>query len=181
MKIRAGPKGDVYQRKKYAWILALSEMKVQLPSSGSGSGNSNSSSSSSSSSLIVAAAMWPGVLLLLLLLAVLLHPSRCSQVKVNYREKEKQVLDNILGPGRYDARIRPSGENGTGEYRVSPFIHKHFPISPYISRTVYSVIIRLTQRETVNKKRVDAVCSAGIGMKISTKKENCKEILDMIR
>ncbi|XP_043503253.1 glutamate-gated chloride channel-like isoform X4 [Polistes fuscatus] len=57
--------------------------------------------------------MWPGVQLLLLLLAVLLHSSRCSQAKVNYREKEKEVLDNILGPGRYDARIRPSGENGT--------------------------------------------------------------------
>ncbi|EFN64096.1 Glutamate-gated chloride channel [Camponotus floridanus] len=63
-----------------------------------------------------AGAMWPGVLPLLVLLAVLLHPSRCTQtqVKVNFREKEKQVLDNILGPGRYDARIRPSGENGTG-------------------------------------------------------------------
>ncbi|XP_018378249.1 PREDICTED: glutamate-gated chloride channel isoform X1 [Trachymyrmex cornetzi] len=61
----------------------------------------------------MAGAMWPGVLLLLALLAVLLHPSRCTQPKVNFREKEKQVLDNILGPGRYDARIRPSGENGT--------------------------------------------------------------------
>jgi len=35
--------------------------------------------------------------------------------KVNFREKEKQVLDQILGPGRYDARIRPSGVNGTGK------------------------------------------------------------------
>ncbi|XP_024878612.1 glutamate-gated chloride channel isoform X7 [Temnothorax curvispinosus] len=62
----------------------------------------------------MAGAMWPGALPLLLLLAVLLHPSRCTQGgKVNFREKEKQVLDNILGPGRYDARIRPSGENGT--------------------------------------------------------------------
>jgi len=49
------------------------------------------------------------------LLSLLLR--RCTQAKVNFREKEKQVLDNILGPGRYDARIRPSGENGTGEYR----------------------------------------------------------------
>jgi hypothetical protein len=40
---------------------------------------------------------------------------RCNQGKVNFREKEKQVLDQILGPGRYDARIRPSGINGTGE------------------------------------------------------------------
>ncbi|XP_024935926.1 glutamate-gated chloride channel isoform X3 [Cephus cinctus] len=57
--------------------------------------------------------MWPGVLPLLVVLTVLLHPSRCAQAKVNFREKEKQVLDSILGPGRYDARIRPSGENGT--------------------------------------------------------------------
>ncbi|XP_066247585.1 glutamate-gated chloride channel isoform X4 [Euwallacea similis] len=33
--------------------------------------------------------------------------------KINFREKEKEVLDQILGPGRYDARIRPSGVNGT--------------------------------------------------------------------
>lgn len=38
---------------------------------------------------------------------------RC-QPKVNYRHKEKEVLDQILGPGSYDARIRPSGVNGTG-------------------------------------------------------------------
>ncbi|XP_050313654.1 glutamate-gated chloride channel isoform X2 [Anthonomus grandis grandis] len=36
-----------------------------------------------------------------------------SNVKINFREKEKEVLDQILGPGRYDARIRPSGVNGT--------------------------------------------------------------------
>lgn len=61
--------------------------------------------------------------------------SRCSQpAKVNFREKEKQVLDNILGPGRYDARIRPSGENGTGEYRDScaSLIYSLRPSSPCI-------------------------------------------------
>nr|KAF7421772.1 hypothetical protein H0235_009608 [Vespula pensylvanica] len=51
MKIRTGPKGDVYQRKKYVWILALSEMKVQLPSSNSNSSSSSSSSSNSGSSI----------------------------------------------------------------------------------------------------------------------------------
>lgn len=40
---------------------------------------------------------------------------RCMNTKINFREKEKQILDQILGPGRYDARIRPSGINGTGE------------------------------------------------------------------
>ncbi|XP_008543836.1 glutamate-gated chloride channel isoform X6 [Microplitis demolitor] len=57
--------------------------------------------------------MWPGVLPLVVLLIFLVHPSRCSPGKVNYREKEKEVLDDILGEKKYDARIRPSGENGT--------------------------------------------------------------------
>ena len=42
--------------------------------------------------------------------------------KINYRQKEKQVLDSILGKG-YDKRIRPSGKNDTGKkenYRVLP-------------------------------------------------------------
>ncbi|XP_049817927.1 glutamate-gated chloride channel isoform X2 [Aethina tumida] len=43
----------------------------------------------------------------------LMHMSMCTNVKINFREKEKEVLDQILGPGRYDARIRPSGVNGT--------------------------------------------------------------------
>ncbi|XP_052130344.1 glutamate-gated chloride channel isoform X1 [Frankliniella occidentalis] len=55
------------------------------------------------------------IIVLLLFLSVV-HYSSCNQSKsgvqkVNFREKEKQVLDQILG--RYDARIRPSGENGT--------------------------------------------------------------------
>ncbi|XP_032785554.2 glutamate-gated chloride channel [Daphnia magna] len=33
--------------------------------------------------------------------------------KVNFREKEKQILDKILGPAHYDRRIRPSAANGT--------------------------------------------------------------------
>ncbi|XP_023317680.1 glutamate-gated chloride channel isoform X3 [Trichogramma pretiosum] len=62
--------------------------------------------------------MRPGALPLIALLALLqllLHPARCAQQgkKMNFREKEKQVLDDILGPSSYDARIRPSGENGT--------------------------------------------------------------------
>jgi len=45
---------------------------------------------------------------------------------VNFREKEKQVLDQILGPGRYDARIRPSGANGTGEGTPHTHTHTHY-------------------------------------------------------
>ncbi|XP_025409096.1 glutamate-gated chloride channel isoform X4 [Sipha flava] len=47
---------------------------------------------------------------------------RC-QPKVNYRHKEKEVLDQILGPGSYDARIRPSGVNGTGDSPCIVFVN----------------------------------------------------------
>ena len=35
--------------------------------------------------------------------------------EVNYRMEEAKILDKIMGPDSYDARIRPSGINGTGE------------------------------------------------------------------
>jgi hypothetical protein len=35
---------------------------------------------------------------------------------VNFRTKEKQILDAVLGGARYDSRIRPAGINGTGEF-----------------------------------------------------------------
>ena len=47
----------------------------------------------------------------LFLVFVLCFRSRIE--KVNYRQKEKAVLDEILGHG-YDKRIRPSGKNDTG-------------------------------------------------------------------
>ncbi|XP_033226881.1 glutamate-gated chloride channel isoform X5 [Belonocnema kinseyi] len=91
--------------------------------------------------------MWPGALPLIALLATLLHPARCSQQgKVNFREKEKQVLDNILGPGRYDARIRPSGINGTDGpaiVRINLFVRSIMTISD--NKMEYSV--QLTFRE----------------------------------
>ena len=42
--------------------------------------------------------------------------SRSRIEKVNYRQKEKAVLDEILGHG-YDKRIRPSGKNDTGNQK----------------------------------------------------------------
>ena len=38
---------------------------------------------------------------------------------INYREEEKRILDEILGKGVYDNRIRPSGTNGTGKRNSS--------------------------------------------------------------
>ncbi|KAF7268527.1 hypothetical protein GWI33_018401 [Rhynchophorus ferrugineus] len=56
----------------------------------------------------------------------------CLNPKINFREKEKEVLDQILGPGRYDARIRPSGVNGTDGpaiVRVNLFVRSITTIS----------------------------------------------------
>ncbi|XP_049829943.1 glutamate-gated chloride channel isoform X6 [Schistocerca gregaria] len=67
----------------------------------------------------------PWWLCALLLLAANVPDAWCTQQKMNFREKEKQVLDQILGPGRYDARIRPSGINGTdgpATVRVNIFV-----------------------------------------------------------
>ncbi|XP_049785961.1 glutamate-gated chloride channel isoform X4 [Schistocerca serialis cubense] len=72
---------------------------------------------------------------------------RCTQQKMNFREKEKQVLDQILGPGRYDARIRPSGINGTADnptiVKVNIFLRSISKIDDY--KMEYSV--QLTFRE----------------------------------
>ena len=38
--------------------------------------------------------------------------------RINYREEEKKILDEILGKGVYDQRIRPSGSNGTGKKKT---------------------------------------------------------------
>ncbi|XP_039283160.1 glutamate-gated chloride channel isoform X2 [Nilaparvata lugens] len=69
-----------------------------------------------------------------------------SSGKINYREKEKQVLDQILGPSSYDARIRPSGVNqtdGPAIVRVNLFVRSIATISDI--KMEYSV--QLTFRE----------------------------------
>ena len=43
---------------------------------------------------------------------------------INYREEEKRILDEILGKGVYDNRIRPSGTNGTGVVKFCIFRYK---------------------------------------------------------
>lgn len=68
--------------------------------------------------------------------------------KVNYRHKEKEVLDQILGPGSYDARIRPSGVNGTGKIRLNimlflykneKLLHAHVQNNPLCSFIFYFI------------------------------------------
>jgi len=58
------------------------------------------------------------------------------------------VLDNILGPGRYDARIRPSGENGTGEYSDSC---ESFYLLPLSILTMYRNFVPTSRGESAEK------------------------------
>ncbi|XP_075984297.1 glycine receptor alpha 1 isoform X7 [Anticarsia gemmatalis] len=91
----------------------------------------------------------PSCALIILLVLYFTHPTECIQNngKINFREKEKQILDQILGPGRYDARIRPSGINGTGYaptlVHVNMFLRSISKIDDY--KMEYSV--QLTFRE----------------------------------
>ncbi|XP_064215287.1 glutamate-gated chloride channel isoform X4 [Tribolium castaneum] len=83
---------------------------------------------------------------LIALIVHIIHVTVCTNVKINFREKEKEVLDQILGQGMYDARIRPSGVNGTDGpaiVRVNLFVRSIATISDI--KMEYSV--QLTFRE----------------------------------
>ncbi|XP_049535421.1 glutamate-gated chloride channel isoform X5 [Anopheles darlingi] len=78
--------------------------------------------------------------------ACLCSASLANNAKVNFREKEKKILDQILGAGKYDARIRPSGINGTDGpaiVRINLFVRSIMTISDI--KMEYSV--QLTFRE----------------------------------
>ncbi|XP_055689208.1 glutamate-gated chloride channel isoform X3 [Lutzomyia longipalpis] len=77
--------------------------------------------------------------------ACLCSASLANNANINFREREKKVLDQILGIGKYDARIRPSGINGTARTVVSVnmFLRSISKIDDY--KMEYSV--QLTFRE----------------------------------
>ncbi|KAL7039176.1 hypothetical protein ACKWTF_009826 [Chironomus riparius] len=78
--------------------------------------------------------------------ACLCSASLANNPRVNFREKEKKILDQILGQGKYDARIRPSGINGTdgpAVVRINLFVRSIATISDI--KMEYSV--QLTFRE----------------------------------
>ena len=57
---------------------------------------------------------------------------------INYREEEKRILDEILGKGVYDNRIRPSGTNGTGKRNTfEKYVYHSFNKSAYQSNSYF--------------------------------------------
>jgi hypothetical protein len=65
----------------------------------------------------------------------MLRTCRANSAKVNFREKEKKILDQILGQGKYDARIRPSGINGTGKFHHKNVERKKISNSRYYTHS----------------------------------------------
>ncbi|KAJ6225913.1 hypothetical protein RDWZM_004458 [Blomia tropicalis] len=51
--------------------------------------------------------------LLLLVIVFLFAPIEVGYCTANLRQVEKRILDDIIGEGKYDSRIRPSGINQT--------------------------------------------------------------------
>ena len=62
--------------------------------------------------------------------------------ETNYRQIEKQILDDVLGPKVYDARIRPAGENSTGERKSKLLIIMTFSILDGPSMVYVNIFVR---------------------------------------
>ncbi|XP_031336503.1 glutamate-gated chloride channel isoform X1 [Photinus pyralis] len=84
---------------------------------------------------------------LFIIIAHVIHVVLCSNPKLNFREKEKEILDQILGPGRYDARIRPSGVNGTGDGPTLVYINFFLRSISKIDDYKMEYSVQLTFRE----------------------------------
>ncbi|XP_038121539.1 glutamate-gated chloride channel isoform X5 [Culex quinquefasciatus] len=79
--------------------------------------------------------------------ACLCSASLANNAKVNFREKEKKILDQILGAGKYDARIRPSGINGTDLEATQVFVNMFLRSISKIDDYKMEYSVQLTFRE----------------------------------
>ncbi|XP_039970634.1 glutamate-gated chloride channel isoform X10 [Bactrocera neohumeralis] len=90
--------------------------------------------------------------------ASLCSASLANNAKINFREKEKKVLDQILGAGKYDARIRPSGINGTdgpAVVRVNIYIRSISKIDDVTME--YSVQLTFREQWTDERLKFDDI------------------------
>lgn len=84
---------------------------------------------------------------------LLFQGAQGARGKENFRQIEKRILDSIIGPGRYDSRIRPHGINNTDGpalVRVNIYIRSISEIDDV--RMEYSV--QLTFREQWRDERM---------------------------
>jgi hypothetical protein len=89
--------------------------------------------------------------------------SRSKIEKTNYRQKEKQVLDSILGKG-YDKRIRPSGKNDTGKIVTRQFADKIVIVNTMLvssSSKVSSILLEQTERQRYFRSTCEQILLKG--------------------
>ncbi|XP_022238851.1 glutamate-gated chloride channel-like [Limulus polyphemus] len=89
-----------------------------------------------------------GLCLFLLLLA------DCACAKANYRHIEKRILDSIIGPGRYDSRIRPHGINNTGYGPAIVNVNIYIRSISKIDDVTMEYSVQLTFREQWRDERL---------------------------
>ncbi|XP_076322621.1 glutamate-gated chloride channel-like [Tachypleus tridentatus] len=91
--------------------------------------------------------------LLVILFALVVVVTHVTWGKQNFRAIEKQILDDIMGSGRYDSRIRPHGINhtdGPAEVKVNIYIRSISKIDDVVME--YSV--QMTFRESWRDERL---------------------------
>ncbi|XP_053965396.1 glutamate-gated chloride channel isoform X1 [Anastrepha ludens] len=86
--------------------------------------------------------------------ASLCSASLANNAKINFREKEKKVLDQILGAGKYDARIRPSGINGTENMPTYVYVNMFLRSISKIDDYKMEYSVQLTFREQWTDERL---------------------------
>jgi len=86
--------------------------------------------------------------------------------EVNYRQIEKDILDEVMGPKVYDPRIRPAGENttdGPSLIYVNVFVRSFSKIDDV--KMEYSFQITLRQQWNDKRLRFDKILSSrGVGL-----------------
>ncbi|XP_064106297.1 glutamate-gated chloride channel-like isoform X1 [Macrobrachium nipponense] len=77
-----------------------------------------------------------------------------GKAQLNYREKEKDILDELFQTGRYDKRIRPSGVNGTVDEPTIVMINMMFRSIQTIDDVKMEYSVQLTFREEWEDERL---------------------------
>lgn len=80
-------------------------------------------------------------------------PDWRKKEEVNYRQVEKQILDQIMGPRVYDPRIRPAGANGS-ESATLVFVNIFFRSFSKIDDVKMEYSFQITLRQQWNDGRL---------------------------
>ncbi|XP_022258788.1 glutamate-gated chloride channel-like [Limulus polyphemus] len=86
--------------------------------------------------------------LLVILFALVVVVTQVTWGKENFRAIEKQILDDIMGSGRYDSRIRPHGINHTADGPAEVKVNIYIRSISKIDDVVMEYSVQMTFRES---------------------------------